>query len=447
MMKLSSLLLKEEMFMSLICHLSIKKAIPVSLSRTTSSPNHPTSNIEDALSSNFPDYLSASPDYVLASSGKTYSSSSNSFGLVPIASPTLLLFHDDPYMKEFSLPKKQGHDQSSSSTSTLPQAFEIRESSRKTSLERHEDQIKGILNHLDELSLDRIEHIEDKIEGLGQGRVIIQQDFNTLEAELQQARSQITKLQRKQIRSNHKISLAHFRITELEHIIINIQIGHQRSSCSVFPGNTEYFPYIPAYENITPSESPILQESVIYEDLPEFNEANNHSALNKPDKIESAGLLEPAEPQTNVIFKPISDVQPSPTISPSAEVILQTLVPQNRWSREKHIELVNIIGEPLAGITTKSRIRDSDVSSASECLYVNFLSKKEPKKLIEALEEGWIIAMQEELNQFERNKVRTFVPKPHGKTIIGTKWIWKNKMDENGIVIKNKVRLVAQGYN
>ncbi|GJW98641.1 retrovirus-related pol polyprotein from transposon TNT 1-94 [Tanacetum coccineum] len=72
----------------------------------------------------------------------------------------------------------------------------------------------------------------------------------------------------------------------------------------------------------------------------------------------------------------------------------------------------------------------------------------EPKKLIKALEEeGWIIAMQEELNQFERNKVWTLVPKPHGKTIIRTKWICKNKMDENGIVIKNKARLVAQGYN
>nr|GEY71697.1 reverse transcriptase domain-containing protein [Tanacetum cinerariifolium] len=73
--------------------------------------------------------------------------------------------------EEFSSPKKQGHDQSSSSTSTLPQAFEIGESSRKTSLERHEEQIEGILNHLDELSLDRIKHIEDKLEGLGQASV------------------------------------------------------------------------------------------------------------------------------------------------------------------------------------------------------------------------------------------------------------------------------------
>ncbi|GKB35994.1 hypothetical protein Tco_0880936 [Tanacetum coccineum] len=64
-----------------------------------SSPHHPTSNIEDAFSSNFLDFISTSPNYVPASPGKTYSNSSNSFGVVPIASPTLSLFHDDPYMK------------------------------------------------------------------------------------------------------------------------------------------------------------------------------------------------------------------------------------------------------------------------------------------------------------------------------------------------------------
>ncbi|GJX59634.1 reverse transcriptase domain-containing protein [Tanacetum coccineum] len=63
------------------------------------SPHHPTSNIEDAFSSNFLDYIPASSNYVLTSTGKTYSSSlNNSFGLVLIASPTLSPFHDDPYM-------------------------------------------------------------------------------------------------------------------------------------------------------------------------------------------------------------------------------------------------------------------------------------------------------------------------------------------------------------
>ncbi|GJU25008.1 hypothetical protein Tco_1163629 [Tanacetum coccineum] len=65
-----------------------------------SSPNHPTSDIEDAFSSNFMNYIPASPDYFLASPGNTSSeSSNNSSGLVPIASPTLSHFHNDPYMK------------------------------------------------------------------------------------------------------------------------------------------------------------------------------------------------------------------------------------------------------------------------------------------------------------------------------------------------------------
>ncbi|GJR71320.1 hypothetical protein Tco_0083685 [Tanacetum coccineum] len=91
------------------------------------------------------------------------------------------------FLSEELLPlKKRGRDRSSSSTSALPQEFEIGESSRKTSLERHKEQIEEILNNLDELSLHRIEHIVEKIEGLGKGRVIIQQDFDNLEAELQE---------------------------------------------------------------------------------------------------------------------------------------------------------------------------------------------------------------------------------------------------------------------
>ncbi|GJW19783.1 hypothetical protein Tco_0027219 [Tanacetum coccineum] len=166
-----------------------------------SSPNHLTSGIEDAFSSNFLDFNLASPDYVPASPGKTYSSFSNSFGVVPMASPTLSLFHDDTYMK------KRGCDRSSSFTSALPQDFEIGESSCKTSLEHHEEKIKEILNHLDELSLDRIKYMEDKIEGLGKGR--------------------------NQMGNNHKISLARFRITDLENIVNDIQIRHQEDKESL----------------------------------------------------------------------------------------------------------------------------------------------------------------------------------------------------------------------
>ncbi|GKE96657.1 hypothetical protein Tco_1581512, partial [Tanacetum coccineum] len=80
---------------------------------------------------------------------------------------------------------------------------------------------------LNELSLDRIEYIEDKIEGLGNGWVIIQQDFDNLEAELQESRTQIAKLQRKQLGNNNKIALARFRIVNLELIIVDILARHQ----------------------------------------------------------------------------------------------------------------------------------------------------------------------------------------------------------------------------
>ncbi|GKF61824.1 hypothetical protein Tco_0181878, partial [Tanacetum coccineum] len=159
-----------------------------------SSPNHPTSNIEDAFSSNFSDFITASRDYVMHA---YYAKES------PIPPPTIVppssMFNPQEF---FLLEELQGHNQSFSSTSALPQEFEMGESSRKISLERHKEQIEEILNHLDELSLDRIEHIEDKIEGLGKGRVIIHQDFDNLEAELQKAHARIAKIQRRQMGNN-----------------------------------------------------------------------------------------------------------------------------------------------------------------------------------------------------------------------------------------------------
>ncbi|GJX92018.1 copia protein, partial [Tanacetum coccineum] len=71
-----------------------------------------------------------------------------------------------------------------------------------------------------------------------------------------------------------------------------------------------------------------------------------------------------------------------------------------------------------------------------------------PKNVNEALkDESWIIAMQEELNQFIAIDIWELVPHPKSSTIKGTKWIFKNKLDENGVVSRNKARLVAQGYN
>ena len=70
-----------------------------------------------------------------------------------------------------------------------------------------------------------------------------------------------------------------------------------------------------------------------------------------------------------------------------------------------------------------------------------------PKKVDEALkDEYWIMSMQAELNQFKRNQVWELVPRPDGVMIIGTKWVFRNKENEEGKVVTNKSRIVAQGY-
>ena len=71
----------------------------------------------------------------------------------------------------------------------------------------------------------------------------------------------------------------------------------------------------------------------------------------------------------------------------------------------------------------------------------------EPKNVKVALEnEEWVNAMKEEIEQIEKNKTWSLVPRPKDKNVIGTKWIFRNKQNENGEVTRNKARLVCKGY-
>nr|GFC20003.1 Gag-Pol polyprotein [Tanacetum cinerariifolium] len=81
------------------------------------------------------------------------------------------------------------------------------------------------------------------------------------------------------------------------------------------------------------------------------------------------------------------------------------------------------------------------------CMFVLTVSTTEPKNIKEAMaHSAWIEAMHEELYQFDRLQVWELVDKPFGKSVIRLKWLWKNKKDEDQIVIRNKARLVAKGY-
>ncbi|GJT61331.1 putative ribonuclease H-like domain-containing protein [Tanacetum coccineum] len=122
-----------------------------------------------------------------------------------------------------------------------------------------------------------------------------------------------------------------------------------------------------------------------------------------------------------------------------------------------------ILGDPTSAVQTRSKVNKSSGAHAfvsyvqkqrrnnhkdfHHCLFACFLSQHEPKKISEALEdESWVDAMQEELLQFEIQKVWILVDLPYGKKAIGTKWVYRNKKDERGVVVRNKARLVAQGH-
>ncbi|GJR62808.1 hypothetical protein Tco_1504970 [Tanacetum coccineum] len=172
------------------------------------------SDIEDAFSSiHFPDYTPASTDYFPASSGNTSPNPSDDLSKYILASLAISPFHNDPYMKVM-----QAYNATSNESSIpLPQApiatpivlppspvlplspmFDSRDFFLPKEIlppkKRARSRSSSSTFALPHLPLERIEQVEENIEGLIDGRVIIQRDFDSLENELQKARNQIAKL-------------------------------------------------------------------------------------------------------------------------------------------------------------------------------------------------------------------------------------------------------------
>jgi hypothetical protein len=100
----------------------------------------------------------------------------------------------------------------------------------------------------------------------------------------------------------------------------------------------------------------------------------------------------------------------------------------------------SILGDIHKGVTTRSRV-------AHFCEHYSFVSSIEPYRIEDALRDlDWVVAMQEELNNFTRNEVWHLVPRPN-QNVVGTKWVFRNKEVEHGVVTRNKARLVSKGYS
>ncbi|GJR85085.1 putative ribonuclease H-like domain-containing protein [Tanacetum coccineum] len=147
-----------------------------------------------------------------------------------------------------------------------------------------------------------------------------------------------------------------------------------------------------------------------------------------------------------------NNMEPSTVVSPIPTTRVHSIHPK-----------AQIIGDPKSAVQTRGMTKKNSGEHAmisyiqkqrrtnhkdfQNCLFSCFLSQHEPTKISQALDdESWVEAMQEELLQFKIQKVWTLVDLPRGKKAIGTKWVYRNKKDERGIVVRNKARLVAQGY-
>ncbi|KAJ9551957.1 hypothetical protein OSB04_016002 [Centaurea solstitialis] len=187
-------------------------------------------------------------------------------------------------------------------------------------------------------------------------------------------------------------------------------------------------------EDTSSVESPQVQTSII--PIPENQEIIpivDSSQIQEADIGSSEDISDPIPIRMESTFDDYSeDLQIVPSFESLQEVpissytassydlqLYRPLPHTTKWTRDHPLH--QIIGDPDAPVQTRS-------ATANECLFAAFLSNVEP------------------FNQFVRLKVWRLVPRPEGKSIIDTKWIFKNKKDEDNIVVRNKARLVAKGY-
>ena len=190
--------------------------------------------------------------------------------------------------------------------------------------------------------------------------------------------------------------------------------------------------------------------NVVFDDTKDFSEFSTEKEIEEfidktlmstPTPVVVADRLsDSSEPKPDIATSDSDDTTDDQVHSSSHEIITDNIQrePSTRVKKNHPADL--ILGNLDESMVTRRRY-------VNLVQYMCFTSSIEPKNINEALlDESWTNAMQEELEQFSRNDVWTLVPRPSHVNVIGTKWIFKNKSDEFGTIVRNKARLVAQGY-
>ncbi|GKA95792.1 putative ribonuclease H-like domain-containing protein [Tanacetum coccineum] len=193
------------------------------------------------------------------------------------------------------------------------------------------------------------------------------------------------------------------------------------------------------------TEVPNTEEPRVYREKDEnVNSTNNINIVSST--INAAGIEDNAVDE-NIVYRCTHD----PNMPNLEEIVYSddedVGAEADMTNLDTHIPVSHI---PTTRIYKDHQIKQiiGDIHSAPQTIRMTkSVTDHEPKKVIQALTDpNWIKAMQDELLQFKLQKVWILVDLPYGKRAIRTKWVYKNKKDERGIVIRNKARLVAQGY-
>jgi hypothetical protein len=160
---------------------------------------------------------------------------------------------------------------------------------------------------------------------------------------------------------------------------------------------------------------------------PLFQVLTSSSSTSHKDQVNNVEENEESNHQ------PDNDSSSSPTQYASSQLKIHNAIMKDH-------PIVQIVGDINKGVQTQSCL-------ASFCEHSSFISCGEPTRIEDAFDDpDWVNAMHEELNNLAHNEVWELVKRPSDQNAIGTKWVFQNKQDENRVNVRNKARLVAQGY-
>jgi hypothetical protein len=142
------------------------------------------------------------------------------------------------------------------------------------------------------------------------------------------------------------------------------------------------------------------------------------------------GCYSNVEGHEELNHQPVNDSSSSPTQDASSQLKIHNVIVKDH-------PIDKIVGDINKGVQTRSRL-------ASFCEHYSFISGGEPTRIEDALDVlDWVNTMHEELDNFACSEVWKLVNRPSDRNVIGIKWVFQNKQDENGVMVRNKARLVV----